>query len=294
MSLVASLIAAESARSLLPGIAAAIAEALPGCAAPLWLAADEACDLMFDGRELASAETTARRAIGDAAVDVVIQPAGQREKRLLVADMESTIIENEMLDELADFLGLRPQVAEITRSAMNGEIDFVAALERRVALLKGMPATVLDEAAGRIRPMPGAHALVATMRRSGAATALVSGGFTVFAERIAASLGFDHVVANHLDIADGCLAGTVRPPIVTRYTKRDTLLRLAAKRGLQPAQTIAVGDGTNDLPMLAAAGLGIAFHAKPAVVAAARCHVDHADLTALLYAQGYRKDQIVG
>ncbi len=293
MSLVATLIAAGSARSLLPGIAGAFAEALPGCAGPLWLA-DEACDLVFDGNEPAAAEMTARRAIGDAAVDVVVQPAGQRQKRLLVADMESTIIENEMLDELADFLGLRPRVAEITRSAMNGEIDFVAALEQRVALLKGMPAAVLDEAAGRIRPMPGARSLVETMRRRGAATALVSGGFTVFAAPVAAALGFDHVVANHLDIAAGRIAGTVRRPIVTRETKRDTLFRLATERNVPLAQTIAVGDGANDLPMLAAAGLGIAFRAKPAVVAAARCHVDHADLTALLYAQGYRKDQIVG
>jgi len=141
--------------------------------------------------------------------------------------------------------------------------------------------------------MPGARELVATMRRHGAATALVSGGFTVFAEPVAALLGFDHVVANHLDVAGGRIAGTVRPPIVTRDTKRDTLLRLAAEGGLSPEETLAVGDGANDLPMLAAAGLGVAFHGKPAVAAAARWRIDHADLTALLYAQGYRGEEIL-
>ncbi|HEV2186656.1 MAG TPA: phosphoserine phosphatase SerB [Stellaceae bacterium] len=198
-----------------------------------------------------------------------------------------------MLEELADFLGMRAHVAEITRRAMNGEIDFLAALSERVALLRGMPASVLDEAAARIRLMPGAATLIATLRRAGVCTALVSGGFTVFAEPIAARLGFDRVVANRLDIADGKLAGTLTPPIVAGATKRDTLLSLAAELGLDRTETMAVGDGANDLPMLQEAGLGVAFHAKPTVAAASRWRIDHADLTALLYAQGYRDSELV-
>jgi phosphoserine phosphatase len=243
--------------------------------------------------DVAASEATARAAIGDLPIDIIVQPAKNRRKRLLVADLESTIIENEMLEELADFLGLRAPVAEITRRAMNGEIDFVGALNERVALLRGLPESVLDEAASRIRLMPGARVLIATLRRAGVTTALVSGGFTVFAERVATELGFDRVVANRLEIADGRLAGTVRPPIVTGATKRDTLVALARELGLRLDETLAVGDGANDLPMLGAAGLGLAFHAKPAVAAASRSRIDHADLTALFYAQGYREEEIV-
>ena len=239
------------------------------------------------------AETAARQAIGDAAIDVLVQPAEGRRKRVFVADLESTIIENEMLDELAEFVGLRAHVAEITRRAMNGELDFTAALAERVALLKGLPATVLDEAAARIRLMPGARALLATLRAAGVRTALVSGGFTVFAERIAAGLGFEQVVANRLDIAEGKIAGTVAAPILTRDTKRDTLLELARQNGVALEATLAIGDGANDLPMLQTAGLGVAFHAKPAVAAVSRWRLDHADLTGVLYAQGYRLEEIV-
>jgi len=265
-------------------------EALHACVAALGGAADwlepGACDIA------GISEGAARAAIAGRPIDVIVQPEAGRRKKLLVADLESTIIENEMLEELADFLGLRTHVAEITRRAMNGEIDFVGALTERVALLRGLPESVLDEAATRIRVMPGARALIATLRRHGVTTALVSGGFTVFAERVAAELGFDRVVANRLDIADGRLAGTVSPPIITGATKRDTLLSLAEKLGLGLDATLAVGDGANDLPMLQAAGLGIAFHAKPAVAAAARWRIDHAELTALLYAQGYRHQEI--
>ena len=288
-----TLIAGPAGRAALPGIAIAIAEAL-SAAGPIWLAEGEACDICFDTPPTGPAEAAARAVLGDAAIDVVIQPAAGRRKRLLVADLESTIIENEMLDDLAGVLGIGPRVAEITRRAMNGEIDFTAAIEARVALLAGIENSVLEKAAAGIRLTPGARTLVATMHRAGARTALVSGGFTVFAERVATALGFDHVIANRLEFAGSRLAGRVLSPIVTGETKRRTLLGLVADYGLSPAETIAVGDGANDLAMLGAAGLGIAFHAKPMVAAAARWRIDHADLTALLYAQGYRAEEIAG
>ena len=293
MGMVLTLIAGLRGRSSLPHLAPAIAATLGIGSEPTWLAPGEACDLILDATCPARVEKTVRALIKGAGVDVVVQPIAGRRKQLLVADLESTIIENEMLDELAESLGIRPRVAEITRRAMNGEIDFVTALEARVALLKGMETKVLKEAAARIRLTPGARVLVATMRRAGAATALVSGGFTVFAEPVAAALGFDRVVANRLGLVRGRITGTVQPPIVTRDTKRQALLTLATELGITPAQTIAVGDGANDLPMLAAAGLGIAFHPKPMVAEIARWRLDHADLTGLLYTQGYRKDEIV-
>jgi len=253
--MVLTLIAGLHGRSSLPRLAAAIVEALKIGREPIWLAADEACDLVLDATCPVRVEKTARTLIKGAGIDVLGQPIAGRRKQLLVADLESTIIENEMLDELAESLGIRPRVAEITRRAMNGEIDFVTALEARVALLKGIETRVLKKAAARIRLTPGARALVGTMRRAGATTALVSGGFTVFAEPVAAALGFDRVVANRLDLVRGRINGTVQPPIVTRDTKREALLSLTAELGIAPAQTIAVGDGANDLPMLAAAGI---------------------------------------
>ena len=269
-----------------PGAEAALRDCVAALGGTGDWPAPSACDLV------GIADEAARLAIAGRPIDIIAQPAEGRRKKLLVADLESTIIENEMLEELADFLGLRAPVAEITRRAMNGEIDFVGALTERVALLRGLPESVLAEAASRIRIMPGARALIATVRRAGVTTALVSGGFTVFAEQVAAELGFDKVVANRLDIAGGKLAGTVSPPIVTGATKRDTLVALAEELGIGLDATLAVGDGANDLPMLQAAGLGIAFRAKPALAAAARWRVDHADLTALLYAQGYRQEEI--
>jgi phosphoserine phosphatase len=290
MQSVVTLIAAPEAEAALRDCAASLAAALGDGID--WLA-PTACDIGCDIACDAVDQTAVRAAIGDQPIDVVIQPAEGRRKRLLVADLESTIIENEMLEELADFLGMRAHVAEITKRAMNGEIDFVGALTERVALLRGLPESVLGEAAARIRLMPGARALIATLRQHGVKTALVSGGFTVFAEPVAATLGFDRVVANRLDLAGGKIAGTVRPPIVGAQAKHDSLVSLTAEFGLGLDETLAVGDGANDLPMLQAAGLGIAFHAKPAVAAASRWRIDHGDLTALLYAQGYRTEEIV-
>jgi len=294
MGMVLTLIAGARGRSSLPHLAAEIAATLGIRSEPNWLARGEVCDLILEAANQGSAEATARALIKDVAIDVLVQPIGGRRKQLLVADLESTIIENEMLDELAGRLGFRPRVAEITRRAMNGEIDFITALNARVALLKGTKARVLEEAAARIQLTPGARSLIATMRRAGAATALVSGGFTVFAEPVGAALGFDRVVANRLDLMHDRIAGTVQQPIVTAETKRDALLTFAAEFGTTPAQTIAVGDGANDLPMLAAAGMGVAFRPKPVVAGIARWRLDHADLTGLLYAQGYRKDDLIG
>ena len=274
-----------------PAIAAAVA-AKVGAAAPVWLAEQQACDL-FVADEPAAVERAARGIVGGAPIDVVCQPSAGRKKQLLVADLEATIIENEMLEELADGIGRRAEIAEITRRAMNGEIDFVAAVETRVALLAGLPQSALADAADRIRLTSGAAALVATMRAHGAYTVLVSGGFDVFAEPVGKSLGFDRIVANRLALEDGRVRGIVPAPIVTGQQKYKALLTATAERRIPPELTLAVGDGANDSAMLAAAGLGIAYHAKPAVAAAARWRVDHADLHALLYAQGYAQAEFV-
>ena len=260
-----------------------------------WLSASEAADIMFDDLDPDQADAAIRRALGDAPIDCVTQPIEDRRKRLLVADMESTIIHQEMLDELAELRGLRPAIAAITARAMNGEIDFVGALKERVSLLGGLTETEVDGLAARITLMPGAKALVATMRRSGARAILVSGGFTIFAERVASALGFDMVYANTLEFAgpsgERRLTGAVLEPIRDRDDKLARLVDQAGRSHIPLAETLAVGDGANDVPMLQAAGLGIAFRAKPAVKAAVRARIDHCGLAALLYAQGYRADE---
>jgi phosphoserine phosphatase len=252
--------------------------------APDWLAPGIACDLPFEGH---AAE------IRLPGIDAVVVPALMRRKKLLVADMESTIIENEMLDELAEFLGLRGKIAGITARAMNGEIDFAGALEERVGLLRGLPVGKLDEAARRIRFTPGGATLVATMRKNGAFCALVSGGFTCFTSKVREALGFDFDAANVLRHDGQKLAGEVDPPILGKEAKLATLDRLCVERQIAIAEAMTVGDGANDLPMLKAAGLGVAFHAKPVVAAEVSARIAHGDLTALLYLQGYRRSDFI-
>jgi len=257
------------------------------------LSPGRAVDLYSDAAEQHMLATTLREALGDAPVDIVVQPAAGRRKRLLVADMDSTMIRQECIDELADAAGLKAHVSAITERAMRGEIAFEPALRERVGLLKGLPVGLIDEIIKtRITLMPGAGKLVATMRRNGAYTALVSGGFTLFTGPVAAMLGFDMHRSNDLVIEDGRLAGRVSEPILGREAKLQALEALRARFNLAPGATLAVGDGANDLAMLGAAGLGVAYHAKPIVAEAAHARIDHADLTALLYLQGYQDADI--
>jgi phosphoserine phosphatase len=253
-----------------------------------WLEDDKACDLLFS-----HGEGAARAALEGSlpGVDVIVQPEAERRRRLLVADMDSTMITVECIDELADYAGLKQEVAAITEQAMRGELDFAGALRARVALLEGLEAATIDRCrAERVRRTPGARALVRTMRREGAATMLVSGGFTAFAQPVAEEIGFEKMLANRLVVADGRLTGTLETPIVGAEAKREALLDALAASGLEATASMAVGDGANDIPMMEAAGLGVAYHAKPAAAAAARARIVHNDLTALLYAQGYARD----
>ncbi len=257
-----------------------------------WLCPGEAAEIALgDVPENLSYVWDALQARG---VDLVVQPAAGRRKRVLMADMDSTMIRQECIDELADEAGVGPQVAAVTAAAMNGEIDFEAALVARVALLRGLPASVIASVLDRrITLMPGGGALVATMRANGARAVLVSGGFTSFTGPVAARLGFDAHRANLLILADGKLTGEVAQPILGRQAKLEALDEIVAGMGLARADVIAVGDGMNDLSMLAAAGTGVALHGKPALQAECRVRINHGDLTALLYLQGYAKEEFV-
>ncbi len=275
----------DTARSALERIGARVA-------GPDWLAPRTACDLPFAAIDPQAAEAALRQELSRVPIDVVAQRIPSRRKKLLVADMDATIIMGESLDELADIAGLKAQVAAITRRSMNGEIDFATALRQRVAMLKGLPAAALERTAERITLTPGARALVQTMRAAGAYTVLVSGGFRHFTRPVGAAVGFDRDEANELEIVAGRLTGRVKEPILGRDGKLRVLREVAAERRVARAQILAVGDGANDLPMLKAAGLGVAYRAKPAVAAAAKARIEHGDLTALLYIQGYRTEEI--
>ncbi|MCG6856951.1 MAG: phosphoserine phosphatase SerB [Salaquimonas sp.] len=292
MPLVATLIADPKSRALDTALAQAAALAL-GAPDPVWLAEAIACDIALPrGLEAAEALTVLSDMLSGQPVDHAVQEAGTRRKKALIADMDSTMIGQECIDELAGEAGLRDKVSAITARAMNGEIEFEPALRERVALLKGLPVNVVDKViAERITLAAGGRELVATMRANGAHTMLVSGGFTRFAGPIAERLGFDSFSANVLNETAGIFDGTVAEPILGRQAKIDALNRAARNRGIAPADFIAVGDGANDLDMMALAGTGVALHAKSAVAAKARIRVDHGDLTALLYLQGYRRSE---
>ncbi len=227
-------------------------------------------------------------------IDMVVQRAEGRKKRFLIADMDSTMIRQECIDELADEAGVGARVADITARAMNGDLDFEGALRERVRLLKGLPEGVIAQVLrDRITLMPGGKVLLATMKANGAYAALVSGGFTAFTSAIAATLGFDENRANTLHVEGAKLTGTVAEPILGKEAKLQALNEITARLGITPAQALAVGDGANDLPMLLAAGTGVALHAKPRVQAECEVRVNHGDLTALLYLQGYSRAEFI-
>lgn len=287
MTHVLTLIAARGAAMLDADIIAQVRQAIGGGPSDV-LSAGEAVDI-------ACAEAPdlqrVRAALGSRAIDAIATEGENRRKRLLVADMDSTIVAAETLDELAAHAGVKEPVAAITRRSMNGEIEFADALRQRVAMLQGLTREALEATWRTVGIMPGARELVATMRAHGATTVLVSGGFTFFTSRVADLLGFDIHHANTLLDNGTVLTGRVAEPVLDRDSKRDTLLKLAAANRLDRAETMAVGDGANDLAMLREAGLGIAFHAKPIVAKAIPARIDHADLRALLFVQGYRASE---
>jgi len=262
---------------------AAALERLPGARLVRWIDEGDAADIESDADR-----TTVRSACqGSEGFDVIVHPPGPREKKLLVADMDSTMIGQECIDELADYAGFKADVAAITERAMQGELDFAGALEKRVALLKGLDETVIRQClAERIRPNPGAATLVQTMRARGTETILVSGGFTAFVEPIARQIGFDRFEANILGTRGGKLTGVTDGPVVDARVKHDVLVEARDRLGLSPAETLAIGDGANDMAMVVEAGLGIAYRAKPALAAVADARLDHHGLDALLWAQG--------
>ncbi|MGY4403441.1 phosphoserine phosphatase SerB [Bradyrhizobium sp. USDA 3315] len=299
MSLVATLICNPATPALDSTIVDGARALLPSPGPAQWLFNEVAADIPFESEDssrdgIKTIEERVRQARGDLPIDIVVQPRIARRKKLFLADMDSTMIGQECIDELADFAGLKAHVAAITERAMRGEIEFESALRERVALLKGLPVSVVDEVLDkRITLTPGGRELVMTMRAHGAYTCLISGGFTLFTKVVAAKVGFQENRANQLQVVDGKLTGEVVEPILGRATKLATLIELTESFDLDEIDTLVVGDGANDLGMIQAAGLGVAYHAKPAVAAAAAVRIDHGDLTALLYAQGYRRDEFV-
>jgi phosphoserine phosphatase len=258
-----------------------------------WLAHGIACDIPFHGPDLQAAEAAVRQHLQNAPVDIIAQQSGNRRKKLLIADMDATMVMGETLDELAEFAGCKDEVAAITSRAMNGKIRFIDALKQRIKRLEGLTLENLEKTMAGVELTPGGKALVHTMKANGAVTMLISGGFTYFTDRVRDLIGFDEAKGNSFEISDGKLTGQVLEPIINRQAKLESLKSLAAEHGIAETDTMAVGDGANDLPMLMAAGIGVAYHAKPVVTKSAGVAVNHGDLTALLYLQGYRADEFV-
>ncbi|MGD8199969.1 phosphoserine phosphatase SerB [Ornithinimicrobium sp. W1679] len=284
----------DPARADLPADAAARLPTAWGAGEPRWLSPGTAVQVPLAGTVRTEEQAELRELWSRRGVDAVVQPRVLR-RRVLVADMDSTMVQQECIDELAAHAGVGEQVSAITAAAMNGELDFAAALRARVALLAGLPTSVVDTVlAERITLTPGARELVATMRAHGARTALVSGGFVPFTAAVAARVGFDEHRANVLLEQDGAFTGTVQEPVVGREAKVAALEEITAALGLTPRDAMAVGDGANDLDMLRRAGTGVALHAKPVVADQCDVRVDHGDLTALLYLQGYVEEEFVG
>ena len=297
MTLVATLIANERRPAITDAVLAEARAVLATDHQPRILHGEVAAELLVPGDDMAAPALSRRLRAAFAAepIDVAVLPAGRhRRKRLFLADMDSTMIEQECIDELADTIGLRSQVSAITERAMRGEIAFEPALRERVALLRDLPLSSIEALIrDRITLTPGGRTLVQTLKAHGTHTCLVSGGFTLFTGPIAAIIGFDEAHATTLGVRDGRLTGTVEEPIVGKETKRATLIALRSRFGFDPEETLAVGDGANDLDMLCEAGLGVAYRAKPKVAAAAKVQIEHGDLTALLYLQGYAASEFV-
>ena len=262
---------------------------------PDWLAPDEACDLVISSDSSAADITAlARAALEGTAIDAVCTPLQGRRKKILISDMDSTIIGQECIDELGDAIGVGPDVRKITEDVIGGKIGFPDALRQRMALMKGLQFQVLESVfAERISLNAGARTLVRTMRAHGAFCILVSGGFSFFTSRIASKVGFHDHQANELIFRNERLTGEVVEPILGRSAKLETLKSLCDERGLTPQDVLAVGDGANDIKMIAAAGLGVAYHASKSLKQHANAWIDHGELSALLYAQGYRKSEFV-
>jgi phosphoserine phosphatase len=258
-----------------------------------WLAHGIACDIPFNGLDLQAAETTVQHNFKRFPIDIIVQKNINRRKKLLIADMDATMVTGETLDELAKFAGCKDEIAAITSLAMNGELRFADALKQRIKLLEGLSIDNLKKTMAGIELTPGGQALVQTMKANGAVTMLVSGGFTYFTDRVRDIIGFDKAKGNNFEISDAKLTGQVLEPIIDKYAKLKILKTFAAEHGISETDTMAAGDGANDLPMLMAAEIGVAFHAKPVVTKSARVSINHGDLTALLYLQGYQLEEFV-